>query len=363
MRLLRIFLALPAAIIALLLALPVVAGLLILGVIATLANILSRLIEPRFVTWQELIEFHPMVGWISKPNLNTRALVDDLFHFTTDADGWRGKTNLTDSEIVVFGDSHAFGYGIDEKYFFANLDRRVEVKSLGVISYNMVQEVLWMRELSQHLKNKMVVWLVFLGNDLGDNLEPAQYHYRSPFLRESKGMQPWEIVTTHLDPKPWPFVFRRYKETNYDRLTKIYSPTFVSDRAFAAAEYLITEAFDICNRAAARLTVLTIPDPMILSQAGLNTLYANGADSKTFDPNLPDKKIRSICEKLNLPFVSGAGHFGIQDYKQYDSHWNKAGHKRMADLLSDLYEKHQRTCRPATIEAVLNDNPKLLARI
>lgn len=342
MQLLRFFLGFVAALIATVLALPLIIGVLVFKAVAFLTKVLAPLLEPKFVTWQELIEFDPTVGWKSKAHLDTRALVDDLFHFTTDADGWRGNTtNLADSEMVVFGDSHAFGYGIDEKHFFANLVTEVRVKSLGVISYNMVQEVLWMRQLSHRLKNKMVVWLIFLGNDLGDNLEPAQYHYRAPFVREIKGTSQWQIVTEHLSSKPWPFLSRRYRETNYDRLNTIYSPTFVSERAFGACNYLIAEGKKVCDDAGAHLTVLTIPDPMTLSQAGLDILSAHGADSKSFDPSRPDKKIRSLCEQLNLPCVIGASHFGIEDYKQYDSHWNKQGHRRMAGILRGLHIKHE----------------------
>ena len=101
----------------------------------------------------------------------------------------------------MFGDSHAFGHGIDEKHFFANLNRRLRIKSFGVSGYSMVQPLLWMRELAHHLENKLVLWLVFLGNDLADNLEPAQYHYRMPFVRETNDRSKWEIGKKHIESK------------------------------------------------------------------------------------------------------------------------------------------------------------------
>jgi hypothetical protein len=337
---LRNFLGWASALVVLVCLLPVVVGIIAFKSVAFLTKRLAGLLEPRFLTWPELIEFYPAIGWRSKPNLNTYALVDDLFRITTDADGWRvNTTRLVDSDLIVFGDSHAFGYGIDEKDFFANVDPEVRVKSVGVISYNMVQELLLMRELSRSLNNKLVVWFVFLGNDLLDNLEPSQFQYRTPFVRETDGPCQWEIVTSHVSPKPWPFVSRRYLEVNYDRLSKIYSPGFVADRAFAACEYLIVQGARICEGAGARLAIVTIPDPMPMSQEGLDVLSAHGADPKLFDPELPDKRIRAMCERLDLRFVAGKDFLELSDYKEFDDHWNKRGHRRIAGVLRCLQEE------------------------
>jgi hypothetical protein len=329
-----------AAAIVLVCLLPICVGIMAFKGVAFLTRRLARLLEPRFLTWPELIEFYPAIGWRTKPNLNTYALVDDLFRLTTDADGWRvNTTRLGDSDLVVFGDSHAFGYGIADKDFFATVDPEVRAKSVGVISYNMVQELLLMRELASSLNNKLVVWFVFLGNDLLDNLEPSQFQYRTPFVRETDGPSHWEIVTSHVSSEPWPFVSRRYLETNYDRLRKIYSPGFVADRAFAACEYLIVQGARICEGAGARLAVVTIPDPMPMSQEGLDVLSAHGADLKVFDADLPDKRIRAMCEGLDLRFVAGKDFLEFGDYKEFDNHWNKRGHRRIARVLRGLREE------------------------
>ena len=196
-----------------------------------------------------------------------------------------------------------------------------------------------MRELGNHLLEKYVVWFIFLGNDLLDNLEPSMEEYRIPFVREGSDAAGWEIVTKHIDPTPWPIVSRRYRRTNYDRLTKLFTPTFVSERAFSALEFLIGEGASVCRRAGARLTVMTIPDPKTLDKKGLDLLYTHGADVDSFDPDLPDRKIHGICQRLKLPFVAGADHFGIEHYKEHDDHWNQSGHARMAAILMGLYER------------------------
>ena len=76
-------------------------------------------VKQRAAPWQQLIEYAPKVGWKPKANLRTFAYADKPFFVTTDADGWRGKTTLDDSDVVVFGDSYAFGYGVSDDRCFA----------------------------------------------------------------------------------------------------------------------------------------------------------------------------------------------------------------------------------------------------
>src|SRR3990172_7833003 len=156
---------------------PLVAALLLAPavpfvVVAILTRSLSRFLERRAVTWQELLEFAPTVGWRPKPNLNTYARADKVFQLTTDTEGWRGQRSIGESEVIVFGDSFAFGYGVDDKAFFANIKSKVRIKAIGANGYNMVQALQWMERLSSQLKGKLVVWFIFVGNDLYDNLQP-----------------------------------------------------------------------------------------------------------------------------------------------------------------------------------------------
>src|SRR5262245_8238951 len=83
--------------------------------VATLTRALAAALEPAYLTRDQLIEFDSQFGWRPRPNLNTHHLMVDLFHIRTDRDGWRGDATLEESEIVVFGDSFAAGYGVGER--------------------------------------------------------------------------------------------------------------------------------------------------------------------------------------------------------------------------------------------------------
>jgi hypothetical protein len=264
---------------------------------------------------------------------------DGVFHIVTDAQGWPGTTSIAESDVVVFGDSYAFGYGVNVEDFFAERHHGVRIKAIGAPAYNMVQEVLLMRQLSPQLAGKLVVWFIFVGNDLHDNLTPNMYHYRMPFVREVNGTGSWEIVTSHVNPVQWPYISARFRDfTLWDRLlADIHSPTFLAQRAYSACEFLIGEGSAICNCAGARLLVMTIPDPLTVSQRGLQRLFSRGADPKSFDPDLPDRKIRKMCSKFGVLFVAGRNYLDARHYKTADPHWNERGHQQVAELLCTLY--------------------------
>src|SRR5689334_4562333 len=132
MRFLRTIVALVTTLIALVLLLPVALVILPVWLVSVLTRTIARTLEPKFLTRAGLIQFDPVFGWRAYPNLNTHHLMVDLFHIQTDADGWRGKHTLTESDVVVFGDSFAAGYGVSDRHFFANLHGPQKIKPVGI---------------------------------------------------------------------------------------------------------------------------------------------------------------------------------------------------------------------------------------
>ncbi len=148
-------------------------------------------------------------------------------------------------EVIVFGDSYAFGHASSDKYFFADLNPNLRVKAIGANGYNMVQEYLWIRELASRMRGKLVVWFIYLGNDLTDNVEASVEGYRIPFVKEVQEARTWEIVTSHLRASPWPSGARRWLSTFSERRAKIFVPGPSSARIFSACEYLIANGANV----------------------------------------------------------------------------------------------------------------------
>jgi hypothetical protein len=281
-------------------------------------------------------------GWKARPNLDTYHLTVDLFRIRTDADGWRGRTRLGDSDVVVFGDSFAAGYGVDEEHLFAHLQTRPRVKPIGIGGYSLVQELLWMRTLAPQLSGKLVVWFIYLGNDLYDNLSPDLRGYRKPFVREIPGTDEWEIVSRHVTADRWTIAPRAgYDRIHATKLAELCSDGFLADRAFRACEFLIREGKAVCTEAGARLVVLTIPDPMQLSAEGRGYLRSLAPRRQTCDADAPDRRIAAICRRLAVPFTAGQSVFDLSCYRPGDCHWNEWGHRTVAQWLARTYARQR----------------------
>jgi hypothetical protein len=333
----RMLTALFAAVVAGILAIPVLLLALPFVVVGTLTRVLARFGEPDSLTRDQLIEYDPVFGWRPRANLDTHHLNVDHFHIRTDAEGWRGKWSVAESDVVVFGDSFAAGYGVDERQFFGNLDG-VRIKPIGIGGYSLVQELLWMKHLAPHLPGKLVVWLVYYGNDLLDNLSPDLRGYRKPFVREASDGG-WEVFSGHVQPDRWPLVTKKRLEGAHQlpALAELCSPSFLSERAYGACRFLIGEGRRVCAAAAADLIVMSVPDALQLSAEGASRLSQMGGNPKTFDPDYPDRQLHAICRELAVPFVAGKTYLDASCYLTDDCHWNAKGHRKVATAIAELH--------------------------
>jgi hypothetical protein len=333
----RALAAIVAAVPAALLLLPAFALTAILLLIASAARAIGRRLEPAFVPWTELMAFDPVLGWRPRPNLDARYLADrdDVFRISTDGEGWPGLRPLDQSAVVAIGDSFAFGYGVDTGRSFAEVGSRVAIKAIGAPGYSMVQGVRLMQQLGARLNGKLLVWLVYLENDLQDNLAPEMRGYRAPFVRRGAGSSLWEIVDSHVSRSPW-----RCSTLDKRRLfPHLCVPGPLADRAYAACDYLMGEAQAAAERAGAHLVVVTIPHPMQLTVQGRAALAALSGDAQAFDAGLPDRAMAALGTKHGVPVIAGRQTFTRDDYKKREGiHWNERGHRRMARLLEQIYD-------------------------
>jgi hypothetical protein len=322
-------------------ALIVAAPLIVLGVPFWLTAVLTRrlafLLEPSSVDRWGFYNFDPVLGWRPRPNVDMHCLAwgDDVFRFVTGHDGWAGRDSVEGSDVVVLGDSHAFGYGIDAERSYASVRAQPRIKGIGAPGYNTVQELLVLRETAPKLAGKLVVWLVYPGNDMADNLSPGMAGYRSPFVRETPGG--WEIVTQHLSPEKWSASKGRIGEQHLSALAGIHSPTFLAQRAYDACAFILGEGVELCRRAGARVIVMTMPSPLVLDAAELATIRGRAPDPQAVDPDFPDRQIGAICLKLGVRFVALKDVLARRHFKRNDDHLTAAGHRILADVIGRLH--------------------------
>jgi hypothetical protein len=338
----RTVLAIVSSLFAMLLAAPIVILGLPFWLIAYLTRVIGTLLQPKCVTSDQIFEFEPIIGWKPKANLDVYYLArgNDVCHIRTDSQGWPNTTSLSESAIVVFGDSFAFGYGVNIDSSYAALNSHVSIKAIGAPGYNMVQELLLMRRLSLQLRDKLVVWFICLENDLYDNLRPDKPgFYRTPFVRNLNGGDEWEIVTSHVCPARWSFTSTSSTQRPYyAMLARLCTPSTMAQRAYSACNFLIREAAALCKEAGAQLVVMTIPNKNQLSQHGHEFLVSHLGEVDGFDPNIPDQKIGAICVQWNVPFLAAKTFLGADDYKELDTHWKEGGNQKVAKMLDHLYQ-------------------------
>lgn len=294
--------------------------------------------------WQRLVEYEPVVGWKPLSNLDVDDMADEVFRLTTGPDGWRGSTTLAEADMVVFGDSFAFGQGAADDAMYTRFCRGIRVKPIGANGYSMVHGALWMRRLAPQLAGKVVVWFVYYGNDLHESVLPNMGRYRMPFVREDRGTGKWEIVTDHVSPEPWPFSSSR---TYHEMLAEICCATRSGRRILSAADFLIREAAQTCREAGAELIVVGIPMSVQLSRRGQAQLAGLAPDRETFDVGRPDQVLQASCEAMGVPFIPLSAHLKAGHYLLKDIHWTPAGHRRVGALLTDVYEQHRSRSRAA----------------
>lgn len=340
----RNLLAAIASVTGMLLALPV----LLLGapfwIVGALTHRLAPVLSPRTIRGPELFVFDATLGWRAKPNLDCHCLEErsDVFHVVTDSQGWLGKSSLADSQLVVLGDSHAFGYGVDhEAAFYSLLNRDILTKAIGVPGYSLVHQVLQMERLAPQLRGKLVVLFIYIGNDLHENLLPEMGGYRNPFVRRTEGGT-WEIVTHHLSPAKWDLSRDSEPSDYFSILNALYNDTHLAERAYSACEFLLKKAHAISRRAVFPLVIMSIPAPWVLAdQNGEVLTHMRRRYPALVDhPDIPDRKIGGICQDLDLPFVPLQAILTRSDYWERDDHLTTGGHRKVAAALLDVYRKH-----------------------
>jgi hypothetical protein len=309
---------------------------------SALIRALAARMARRSAPWDAIIEFAPQVGWKQKPNLRSRHAdrSGDSWTVLTDSEGWPGSHRIEESDVLVFGDSFAFGYGVDTQDAYFSQSRRCRIKSVGSPGYNMVQGLLWMRRYADRLHGKTIVWFICTENDLAENLKPyTSDAYPTPFLRGPAGEDEWEVIWDHVEPKKGDGVDRGI--SNVTLFAYLCTPCPYADRAYAAARHLIRKAHSLCQAQAAHLVVLSIPYKKQLSKQGLRELRRHLRTPDAFDPGYLDHRLAMVCGDVGVPFIAGTEHLTLADYKPRDGHWTIRGNRRVGEIIEEYYCRTQ----------------------
>lgn len=105
---------------------------------------------------------------------------------THDAEGFRNPDTRAAVDVVVIGDSHTHGFGVNDQETFSAVLRdryHYRVKSLAMASYATMREL---EALRQYTNGEKVVVVQYCDNDLGENMQTLKYP-REEFLDRVRG--------------------------------------------------------------------------------------------------------------------------------------------------------------------------------
>ena len=288
---LRTLVATIVAVIVFVVLLPLLLIWLVFFAITRLITAVHKLMEPQAVPWSDVIDFDPELGWRCRSDLKTGAAPTvSSASPPTSEDGdapapsptptwWSSETRSPSagaSTTAITSPTSRCSHSTRSASSRSARSRTTSCKSCML-----------MEHVKEQLRDKVVVWLVYVGNDITENLSPHVGPYRSPFVRRTDNGDAWELVTEHLVPEPWPWPKWPVEDVGYRELC---CDTYRSRRAYDATAYLIERAQEVCSSVDARLLVAMVP---CLSDYAADDLRADSPDPGSFDRNRPSNEIRA----------------------------------------------------------------------
>ncbi len=154
-----------------------------------------RLWQRHIITSEKMSEgfilYDEQLGWRLAENWNgTHRHFDYTANYSTNTDGFRlsGQTQKQQTPVAVIGDSFTFGLGVNDNETFVERlnanDTGRFFQNYAVPGYSNDQQWLLLQQLDKHTSINDVLWFVYLGNDLLDNVLPfpLQAEYSKPWL-------------------------------------------------------------------------------------------------------------------------------------------------------------------------------------
>jgi lysophospholipase L1-like esterase len=304
------------------LALAAVGGFVALGLLEVAARVLSSRTSgpstnPRYVEHDEVL------GWRYRPGAALRHATDEFdVEIAIDEHGFRRQTSLPARapDVLVFGDSFAFGWGVEASETWANRlesELGLAVWNLAVSGFSVDQELLLWRERARFLPRDVpcapkVVLVLTCGNDLPEAIGDRSYGKAKPrFVLAGD-----ELVLTNVPvPEPW---LERHSQAWRSLAKRWYAreeiePThaIVENGRDLLATILAT--FDReCASIGAKLVVITTEDRWLGAR-----LDARGVTHFDLESELAAAASRG--ERVAFP---------------KDGHWTPRGHAIVAELVA-----------------------------
>lgn len=327
-------------------------------------------------------QFDPVLGWSGRPNTYGVMKRDEFSNrVTINALGYRQTDTSTPPDILILGDSFAWGIGIDEADRFSErlaAESGLSVWNIGVSGYGPAHYLLQTDEVIRR-KPKLAVIAFCLGNDFVDTVHWIRYGYFKPYvyLRDDGGL--------HMGGYPLPYAKQAQLRLpmasslfGWAPLAWLYTHSIFFQRLFIAYTELVTQAdamaqqgdpraaqallelrsgqeqiyhperFGAEGKAVARRAIATVGATMAeikqrLNAAGIGLLVMTAPTKCDFGDCIHGGGERNVrarnaligeLDRAGIAWLDLLDVIEPADFWQSDGHWRPSGHQKAARHLA-----------------------------
>ncbi len=308
-------------------------------------------------------EYNETLGWKNKANAaGVFNMADASNYVEINSKGIRdfdyGYKKGKAKRIVVLGDSHTWGFGINDSFRYTEVLENLsngEVVNMGVAGYGTDQEYLTLKLEGLRYNPDVVIIGYHTGSDLEDNANNVRYGYPKPQFVFSDGKLKLEGVPAPLKEDWEKRVYEN--EAWYRKVDRVLSNNLLSyaffrnrllavgflrnlsvklelskqerieenfDEKISLTLQLIKEMNELSKKNKAKLLVVIIPTKV--------QVYSDGSGKQ-------NKAIVEFAEENSILVLDLLDPFKESEEKLYfdiDPHWNANGNRLAAEL---IYEK------------------------
>jgi hypothetical protein len=265
--------------------------------------------------------------------------------------------------VLLLGDSFAMGYGVERGSIFADLlekDLGIDVVNAGTGGYEIVQQPRVLADLAPRLDPDLVVYALYLGNDLAQNdeWETAPDGSLRSRVRRYPVRQPREIKLLRL-ARDVLYGVRRGRSEREGEWLPLDGYLGLCERELgpeARKDYddsraLLEELASEARRLGVPLLVLTIPYRPMVEPAALASLKAKVPDlAERYDLSRPAREIGARMQEVGVDHSDSTAFLseefqreGKPLYFPIDGHLTAAGHAALARFAAPLVRERLAT--------------------
>lgn len=275
--------------------------------------------------------------------------------------GMRDDEPLANSEprVLLLGDSFAMGYGVDRPRIFADLLEReipADVVNAGTGGYELIQQPRVLAEYGPRLRPDLIVYALYLGNDLAQNDEwevrddgTLHNRVRQYPVRQAGEFKLWRLARDFL------YGIRKGRGEKEGEWLPFEGYLGLCERTLGAeavkdyeeADRLLGQLSDEARKLGVPLLVLMLPYRSMVEPQALASLEQKVPDLQArYDLTRPAREIdvrmaaRGIAHADATPFqVDEYRRTGQAMFFPIDGHLTEAGHDAVARFATPLIRK------------------------